>query len=276
VTAGCYGELKLTDAEYRTNAALRLGLVQPFDSVQNPAPGEFRCLKCSRRMDRHGHHAFHCSNQTHAAAPRNFRHNAYGRAIKRFAINDTEAKQRGLVGKLKVPLDGIWARRPGRQGASAIRADITVRHSRNPGDLVALDITIVHPNAVTHPDSKTLKGQGAAAQAAEKAKNKKYSEQHVIPGDKAFVPIALETFGTMGSLGASYLRSLVRDHVRPVEWVLGPDGKTKMVDHGGRYSIFLRRLWELLAVSLARGNHDHIARWHAACVPPRVAEVVGA
>ena len=50
----------------------------------------------------------------------------------------------------------------------------------------------------------------------------------------------------------------MRNYVRPVTWLDAPADKgpklSEFVDHGGRYSIFLRRLRELISVTLQRGN----------------------
>ena len=60
------------------------------------------------------------------------------------------------------------------------------------------------------------------------------------------VPVAFETYGTLGARGDAYLRDVVRNYVRPVTWLNAPADKgpnwLKFIDHGGRYSIFLRRI----------------------------------
>ena len=45
------------------------------------------------------------------------------------------------------------------------------------------------------------------------------------------------------------------------------DKGPKFVDHGGRFSIFLRRLRELISVTLQRGNAAFIRKWLDICVP---------
>ena len=62
----------------------------------------------------------------------------------------------------------------------------------------------------------------------------------------------------------AHLRDVVRNYVRPVTWLDAPADKgPKFVDHGGRYSysIFLRRLRELISVTLQRGNAAFIRKW---------------
>ena len=49
------------------------------------------------------------------------------------------------------------------------------------------------------------------------------------------------------------------------------DKGPKFVDHGGRYSIFLRRLRELISVTLQRGNAAFIRKWLDNCVPKSAA-----
>ncbi len=51
-------------------------------------------------------------------------------------------------------------------------------------------------------------------------------------------------------------------------WIDAPADKgPKFVDHGGRCSIFLRRLRELISVTLQRGNAAFIRKWLDVCVP---------
>ena len=63
----------------------------------------------------------------------------------------------------------------------------------------------------------------------------------------------------------TYLRDVVRNYVRPATWLSAPADKgPEFIDHGGRHSIFLRRLRgrELISVTLQRGNasiHPQVA-----------------
>ena len=51
-------------------------------------------------------------------------------------------------------------------------------------------------------------------------------------------------------------------------WLDAPADKgPKFVDHGGRYSIFLRRLLEPISVTLQRGNAAFIRKWLVKSVP---------
>ena len=76
------------------------------------------------------------------------------------------------------------------------------------------------------------------------------------------VPAAFEAYGTLGARGDAYLRDVVRNYVRPVTWLDAPADKgPKFIDHGGRYSIFLRRLRELISVTLQRGNAAFTRKW---------------
>ena len=46
------------------------------------------------------------------------------------------------------------------------------------------------------------------------------------------VPVAFETYGTLGARGDAYLRDVVRNYVRPVTWLDAPADKgPKFVDH---------------------------------------------
>ena len=148
-----------------------------------------------------------------------------------------------------------------------IVADIHEFDVNKPEHVVAVDVTVTHPQAAKLSQLSTLEGHGAAAAVAEKVKDDKYDKFHVIPKG-GFVPVAVETFGTMGTRGDGHLRRLARDYARPVEWIdRGPDLPPVFVDHGGRYSIFLRSLREHISVALQLGNAEFIRRWIARCVP---------
>ena len=78
----------------------------------------------------------------------------------------------------------------------------------------------------------------------------------------------IETYGTLGARGDAYLRDVVRNYARPVTWLDAPADKgPKFVDHGGRYSIFVRRLRERISMTLQRGNAAFIRKWLDNCVP---------
>ena len=87
------------------------------------------------------------------------------------------------------------------------------------------------------------------------------------------MPVAFETYSTLGARGDAYLRDVVRNYVRPVTWLDAPADKRrpKLVDHGRRFSIFLRRLRELVFVTLQRGNAAFIRKWLDNCVPKSAA-----
>ena len=98
-----------------------------------------------------------------------------------------------------------------------------------------------------------------------------YSKRAVIPAG-VLVPVAFETYGTLGARGDAYIREVARNYARPVTWIDAPADKgPKFVDHGGRYSIFLRRLRELISVTLQRGNAAFIRKWLDNCVPKSAA-----
>ena len=78
--------------------------------------------------------------------------------------------------------------------------------------------------------------------AAEEVKDAWYNKRAIIPAG-TLVPVAFETYGTLGARGDAYLRDVVRIYVRPVTWLDAPADKgPKFIDHGarwapGRYSI---------------------------------------
>ena len=103
-----------------------------------------------------------------------------------------------------------------------------------------------------------------AAMAAEEVKDAWYKKRAIIPAG-TLVPVAFETYGTLGARGDACLRYVVRNYVRLVTWLDAPADKgPKFVDHGGRYSIFLRsrRLRGLISMTLQlqRGNAAFIDR----------------
>ncbi len=77
-------------------------------------------------------------------------------------------------------------------------------------------------------------GRGTAAKAAEEVKDACYNKRAIIPAG-TLVPVAFETYGTLGARGDAYLCDVVRSYVRPVTWLDAPADKgPKFVDHGGR------------------------------------------
>ena len=84
-----------------------------------------------------------------------------------------------------------------------------------------------------------------------------------------FAPIAMETGGFMGALGRAQLRHLSMNYAEPVEWLPPQEGdaKPKFKDHGGKYSIFCRHLYEAISVALQLGNARILATWAEQCVP---------
>ena len=92
------------------------------------------------------------------------------------------------------------------------------------------------------------------------------------------MPVAFETSGAWGSAGDKHSRMLVRLFLRPMEEI-GPDenGRMSFVDHGGSYSIFVRHLREVVAVTLQRANAECVRHWVDHCVPkvPKPAAAAG-
>ena len=53
-------------------------------------------------------------------------------------------------------------------------------------------------------------------------------------GGHARLPVAFETYGTLGVRGDAYLHDVARNYVRLVTWLDAPADKgPKFVDHGG-------------------------------------------
>lgn len=273
VTACCTGDRALADVDFRWAAALRLGLNIHVPSVEPAVNGLRQCKACGKDMDMSGSHAFVCKT-IGTSGVQSTRHHGIVNVILATVYQDPHSRLRGLNGSREVPVAAVFPPKPDAP-EGFIRADISESVRDKPQHKVVLDVTVTHPQAAKILTLTTIEGQGAAAAAAEKVKDTKYGKFHAIP-EGGLVPIALETYGTMGKRGDRHLRKLVRDFVRPVEWLDAPPdgGGPKFVDHGGRYSIFLRRLREHISVKLQRGNADFIRRWIQRCVPCVGAPVV--
>jgi hypothetical protein len=268
VTAPPTGKTAIRDDDFRHLAAIRLGLPIPVPDVAlppNAAP--LKCLKCGKTMDLSGDHAFQCRHITMSGV-QNFRHNDICNGVKTLVFDDPLARA-VLRAELEVPVSATFPPKPGAPKGT-IRADLLVTHRHKPQTRL-IDITVTYPNVAKHSSSNTIGGRGTAAKAAEEVKDAWYNKRAIIPAD-TLVPVAFETYGTLGARGDAYLRDVVRNYVRPVTWLDAPADKgPKFVDHGGRYSIFLRRLRELISVTLQRGNAAFIRKWLDNCVPKSAA-----
>ena len=225
------------------------------------------CLKCGKTMDLSGDHAFQCRHITMSGV-QNFRHNDICNGVKTLVFDDPLARA-VLRAELEVPVSATFPPKPGAPKGT-IKADLLVTHRHKP-ETRLVDITVTYPNVAKHSSSNTIGGRGTAAKAAEEVKDAWYNKRAIIPAG-TLVPVAFETYGTLGARGDAYLRDVVRNYVRPVTWLDAPADKgPKFVDHGGRYSIFLRRLRELISVTLQRGNAAFIRKWLDNCVPKSAA-----
>ena len=93
-------------------------------------------------------------------------------------------------------------------------ADLLVTHRHKPETrLVDITVTYSYPNVAKHSSSNTIGGRGTAAKAAEEVKDA-YNKRAIIPAG-TLVPVAFETYGTLGARGDAYLRDVVRNYVRP-------------------------------------------------------------
>ena len=268
VTAPPTGKTAIRDDDFRHLAAIRLGLpIRVPDVVLPPNAAPLECLKCGKTMDLSGDHAFQCRHITMSGV-QNFRHNDICNGVKTLVFDDPLARA-VLRAELEVPVSATFPPKPGAPKGT-IKADLLVTHRHKP-ETRLVDITVTYPNVAKHSSSNTIGGRGTAAKAAEEVKDAWYNKRAIIPAG-TLVPVAFETYGTLGARGDAYLRDIVRNYVRPVTWLDAPADKgPKFVDHGGRYSIFLRRLRELISVTLQRGNAAFIRKWLDNCVPKSAA-----
>lgn len=256
VTAGISNQTAMPDVVYRCAAALRLGLPMPLSTVRDAPNGQVQCC-CGKMVSSLGHHAFCCNR-----FDRYDRHNLIKYALFNAVYRDSEAVSGGLQGRMEIGMDAIFPRKPAAP-AGNISCDIHELHRNKATHQHAIDVTVTFPQpSVKHDrDSSTLIGRGMAAEEAEKRKMAHYGARCTIP-EGGLVPLAMEVGGTMGRMGDSHIRKVIREHVRPLRVIELPDGKPKHVDHGARYATFLRRLREHLAVALQRGNVNLISEWH--------------
>ena len=204
------------------------------------------CRGCGKSMDLSGTHAYECRRVT-MSGEQNFRHNDVRDALKEVLFDDSLTRASGLRVAAEVPVATRFPPKPGAP-KGFIKSDLLVTHRHKP-EVRVIDVTVTYPNATKLPISNTLEGRGAAAKAAEDVKEAWYNKRAVIPAG-VLVPVAFETYGTLGARGDAYIREVARNYARPVTWIDAPADKgPKFVDHGGRYSIFLRRLRELISAS---------------------------
>jgi hypothetical protein len=265
-TASPMGPTAIADADFRLLATMRLGLLIPVPGVVLPLNATaLTCRGCGKSMDLSGTHAYECRRVTMSGV-QNFRHNDVRDAFKEVLFDDSLTRASGLRAAAEVPVATRFPPKPGAP-EGAIKADLVVTHRHKPAEVRLIDVTVTYPKATKLPISNTLEGRGAAAKAAEDVKEAWYNKRAVIPAG-VLVPVAFETYGTLGARGDAYIREVARNYARPVTWIDAPADKgPKFVDHGGRYSIFLRRLRELISVTLQRGNAAFIRKWLDVCVP---------
>ena len=221
-------------------------------------------------MDLSGSHAFICDKVRLSNNLQTARHNSIQRVLMQMVYKEPLALLHGLRGQNQnPPVLGIFPLKPNAQPpVGGVLADIFETVQDQPQHRVLLDVTVTFPQASKLPHSTTIEGHGAAAKAAEERKDRHYAKYHVIP-EGGMVPIAFETYGTLGTRGDQHLRKRLRDKVRPVEWLEPvPESGPKFIDHGGRYSIYLRKLREHLAVTLQLGNCELLKRWIEISVRP--------
>ena len=107
------------------------------------------------------------------------------------------------------------------------------------GQLIYVDVTVVHPTAATYL-ARATQGPLRAAASAEAAKNRQYlaraEQEHA-----QFFPFVVETFGGFGKL-ARQLVKLISDHASGASALFSPDDIRQAIQRGVHHKLQLRNL----------------------------------
>ena len=131
------------------------------------------------------------------------------------------------------------------QGTMAIKADLLVthrhrlqapaadasrRHHRHLPQRTLPSTRLVRDSIARDPAQTQL--EGAARPRRRRRSRTRGNKRAIIPaGTLVHMPVAFETYGTLGARGDAYLRDVVRNYVRPVTWLDAPADKgPKFVD----------------------------------------------
>jgi hypothetical protein len=215
-------------------AAARTWLCIPVDEV----PVGTKCLVkgCGRTMDTLGQHAFTCPGLREFRSTQAAQHQRQLRATTRGA-------REGIITLPCEPVMQTWMQpKAGRVVTVEKRADVGIipKNGQNAGTVVLIDLTLV----ATSTAAKESGGTGAAAQRAEKRKDRLYEqdyERKPAPAPLAFVKgFGQETGGPLGDFAKKFLRYCAEQ--TPPQ---GPPGHDPVGRRYGRilehFSVFLQK-----------------------------------
>ena len=175
--------LKLNPSQLKIASALRLGA---------PVCRPFKCFYCSDEVSSLGRHGLHCN----MAAGKS------GRFPRHFKANDIIRRALALAGfPAKLEPQGL------AKDGSRKHPDGYTYDSFKTGKPLAWDFTCSDSLAPSHIGKSSLKA-GKTAAWAEDRKFTTYG--NALKDDYHFVPIAVETFGTWGSIGHKFITDIGR------------------------------------------------------------------
>ena len=175
--------LKLNPSQLKIASALRLGA---------PVCRPFKCFYCSDEVSSLGRHGLHCNS----AAGKS------GRFPRHFKANDIIRRALALAGfPAKLEPQGL------AKDGSRKHPDGYTYDSFKTGKPLAWDFTCSDSLAPSHIGKSSLKA-GKTAAWAEDRKFTTYG--NALKDDYHFVPIAVETFGTWGSIGHKFITDIGR------------------------------------------------------------------
>ena len=175
--------LKLNPSQLKIASALRLGA---------PVCHPFKCFYCSDEVSSLGRHGLHCN----MAAGKS------GRFPRHFKGNDIIRRALALAGfPAKLEPQGL------AKDGSRKHPDGYTYDSFKTGKPLAWDFTCSDSLAPSHIDKSSIE----AGKTAAWAEDKKFTTYgNALKDDYHFVPIAVETFGTWGSIGHKFITDIGR------------------------------------------------------------------
>jgi hypothetical protein len=175
--------LKLNPSQLKIASALRLGA---------PVCRPFKCFYCSDEVSSLGRHGLHCN----MAAGKS------GRFPRHFKANDIIKRAVALAGfPAKIEPSGLC------KDGSKKRPDGYTYDSFKTGKPLAWDFTCSDTLAPSHIGKSSIEAGKTATWAEE---NKFTTYGNALRDDYHFVPIAVETFGTWGSIGHKFITEIGR------------------------------------------------------------------
>ena len=241
-------------------------------------PEAFKCRIDGKQLDEYGHHAQSCSGmQACRTVEHTFVKNALAGAADLardvHSMSEVETAKLGFV-----PREGVYA--PSSGNAATFIADLAVNKDpnglRNAGMTIVADVTITGP--LTHPKANETgplmvnergvvvsgngKPQGAAANLAAAAKDKKYlGRLHMEPAQ--FYAFAMESSGYMHPRAVEYVKELARLQSSYLRQKAPIGLALQRSSVGARYRYIIERV----AMAQQLGHSRMLLNYQQKCVP---------